>query len=59
MRCKKKHCSTQKKKTDREWTAKMLPGRRSDGPECLIAVEASWLCTNYTFRYLLGFRTEL
>jgi hypothetical protein len=28
------------------------PWRRSDGPECLIAVEASWLCTNYTFRFL-------
>jgi hypothetical protein len=39
------------KKNNRESTAKMLPWRRSDGPECLIAVEASCLCTNYTFRY--------
>jgi hypothetical protein len=34
------------------WTAEILPELRSDGPECLIAVEASCICTNYTFRYL-------
>jgi hypothetical protein len=38
------------KKTDRGSTAEILPWRRSDGPKRLIAVEASCLCTNYTFR---------
>jgi hypothetical protein len=42
------------KKTDRGWTAQMLLGRRSDGPEWLIVVKAPRRCTNYTFRLDLG-----
>jgi hypothetical protein len=48
IRCKKYAAVLCKKK--RESTTEMLPWRRSDGPECLIAVEASCICTNYTFR---------
>jgi hypothetical protein len=44
------------KKNNRESTAKMLPWRRSDGPERLIAVEASCIGTNYTFRFQNNFK---
>jgi hypothetical protein len=37
-----------RKKTEHGWTAEMLPGRRSDGPASLIAVDASRICTSYT-----------
>jgi hypothetical protein len=36
------------------WTAEILPKLRSDGPECQITVDASCICTNYTFRWVIS-----
>jgi hypothetical protein len=35
------------------WMAEILPERRSNGPEWLIAVDASRICTSYTAKMLI------